>query len=148
MIELDALEEVLDPLSQLADLDRAGRIALDQLLGEHAGADRIGVNLADSVGNRPDRNLGRTASHIDDRDLAGHRMAERLRGPEEGETPLLVVGEDFNGDSAALGDLADDRLAVGRLPDGGGRDDPDLLGAELLRQPDLGYDDVDDLLEL
>ena len=54
-VELDAGEEVIDPLAEAADLDRAGRVAADQLLGEDAGADREGMDLADAVGDRPER---------------------------------------------------------------------------------------------
>ena len=39
-------------------------------------------------------------------------------------------------------------LAVARLAHGGGRHRPDLLGAELPRQPHLGRDDLGHLLDL
>ena len=76
VLELDALEDVVDAVADLADLRRRGRVGADQLVGEDAGADPPGAHLLDAAGNRAEDHLGRAAADVDDADLALDRVAE------------------------------------------------------------------------
>ena len=75
-------------------------------------------------------------------------MPKRLGRADEGEPPLLLVAEDLDRHSGRLADRLRHRLAVGSLADRGGRNRADLLGAQLLRQPHLGRDDLADFVDL
>ena len=84
---LDAFEAVGDLVAEPADLRRPGRIALQELLGERAGADRKGMDLAHALGEGAEDRLRRAAADVDDRDLAVDRMAERLVAPRKASLP-------------------------------------------------------------
>ena len=148
MVDLDPLEDVVDAVADLADLGRRGRVGGDQLVGEDAGADAPGAHRLDAAGNGAEDHLGRAAADVDDADLAGDRVAERLGRADEGEPPLLLVAEDLDRDAGGRGDRLRHLLAVAGLAHGRGGDGADRLRAELAGQPHLGRDDLADLVDL
>ena len=90
--------------------------------------------------------LGGAAADVDDPDLALDRVPERLGGADEGQPSLLLLAQDLDLDAGDLGDRVDDLVAVRGLADRRRGDGPDRLGAELLGEPDLGGDDLGDLV--
>ncbi len=142
MLDLDSVEDVVDAVADLSYLGRGRRIGGDQLVGEGTGADAPGANLLDAAGNAAEDDLGRAAADVDHSDLALHRVAEGLRGADEGQPPLLLAAEDLDREARLLGHPRGDLLAVGRLADRRGRDRADRLGAELAGEADLSGDDL------
>ena len=148
VLDLDPIEDVVDAVADLADLRRRGRVGCEQLVGERAGADLPGADLAGAAGGGAEDHLGRAAADVDDADRPVDRMAEGLGRADEGEAALLLVAEDVDLDAGGRADLPRRPLAIARLAHRGGRYRANRLGAELTRQADLGGDDLGDLLDL
>jgi hypothetical protein len=74
-------------------------------------------------------------------------MPQRLRGAEEGEPALLLLGEDLDRDPGGGTDLLGRFPPVLCLADRRGGDGADLLRAELLSEPHLGGDNLANFLD-
>ena len=148
LVDLDPGEEVVDAVADLADLRRRGRVGGDQLVGQHAGADTPGADLPHAAGDGAENDLGGAAADVDDAEQSVDGMAERLGRADEGEPPLLLLGEDLDRDAGVSADLLGDGGTVARFAHRGGRHGADRLRPELARQANLGRHDLPHLVRL
>jgi hypothetical protein len=58
MLDLDALEEIVDVIAQPADLGGGRRVVGEELVGDRPRANLEGLHLANAVGDRPEDDLG------------------------------------------------------------------------------------------
>src|SRR5436190_3430577 len=105
LLELHALEELGDLLAHRPELRRRRWIVAEEVVGERAGADLEGMDLANPVADPAEHHLGRPAADIDDTYVAFNRVSQGLGRADEGKAALLLLAEHLHlhpGDSVDL----------------------------------------------
>ena len=127
VLDLDPVEDVVDAVADLADLGRRGRIGGDQLVGEDAGADLPGADLA-----RPRRGPCRGSPRSSRRRRRRRRSCPStgwpsvLVAPMKESLPSSSLAEDLDLDPGGRADRRRHLVAVGGLAHRRGRDRADL----------------------
>ena len=87
VLDLDALEDIVDAVANLADLSRGWWILGDQLVGEHTRPDPPRANLLHPVGHGADDHLGGATAYVHHADSAVDGMPSPLVAPMKERRP-------------------------------------------------------------